>query len=374
MVAQHPQRRQHGAVPVGRRGVEGRRYTPLRERWVGTVTGSDAARTVSVVVPCFNSLAYLPETVASILGQHHRDLELVLVDDGGTDDLAGWVASQDDPRIRLVRQDNAGPSAARNTGIAESTGDLVAFLDSDDTWEPEFLTRLVARFDDDRVGLAYCGWDVIDADGRPNGRVTVSTWEGDVWERFVTRNPVACSGAVVRRSVFDDVGDFAVNRDRFPIDVEDWEMWVRIASAHRVAVVPEVLAHHRRHDSNSSSNPESLHAAYDHFLDTVFEGQPPERQALRPQATARSEIVLAWHSLADLRDAPRALAYRRSAARHAPEVRRSGDYWRLGAAAWSLRVTGDRGFRAVRAANEHARRALGRLPLDRLRREGTFTP
>ncbi|UDY34116.1 glycosyltransferase family 2 protein [Dermatobacter hominis] len=334
--------------------------------------GRDVA--VSVVVPCYNSLPYLPETVASILGQDHRDLELVLVDDGGTDDLAGWVAAQDDPRLRLVRQDNAGPSAARNTGIAESTGELVAFLDSDDTWEPDFLSRLVACFDDERVGMAYSGWDVIDAEGRPNGRATVSTWEGDVWERFVTRNPVACSGAVVRRAVFDDVGDFAVNRDRFPIDVEDWEMWVRIASSYPVAVVPEVLAHHRRHDTNSSSNPESLHAAYDHFLDTVFLDQPPERQALRPQATARAEIVLAWHSLADLRDAPRALAYRRSAARHAPEVRRSGDYWRLGAAAWSLRAAGDRGFRAVRSVNEHARRALGRLPLDRLRREGTFTP
>lgn len=371
---------------------------------------------VSVVVPCFNSLDYLPETVASILDQDHDDMEILLVDDGGTDDLAGWVASQVDPRIRLIRQDNAGPSAARNTGIAAARGDLVAFLDSDDTWEPDFLSAMAAcfvapspagevgaagaaghlvdrpvgrsgdgsvdgsvdgSFDgavDRPVGLAYCGWDVIDAQGRPNGRATVSTWSGDVWEQFVTRNPVACSGAVVRRSVFDDVGDFAVNRDRFPIDVEDWEMWVRIAANYPVAAVEKVLAHHRRHDSNSSSNPASLHAAYDHFLDTVFQGQPPERQALRPLATARTEIVLGWHSLADLRDADRALAYRRSAARHVPEVRRSPDWWRLGAAALALKVAGDRGFRVVRGANESARRVLSRLPLDKLRREGTFTP
>ncbi len=329
---------------------------------------------VSVVVPCFNSLDYLPETVASVLGQDSSDLELVLVDDGGTDDLAGWVARLDDERVRLVRQDNAGPSAARNTGIEEASGDLVAFLDSDDTWEPDFVSRMVACFDDPAIGLAYCGWDVIDADGRPNGRATVSEWSGDVWERFVTRNPVACSGAVVRRSVFDDVGGFAVNRDRFPIDVEDWEMWVRIAAAYPVAAVPVVLAHHRRHDSNSSSNPESLHAAYDHFLDTVFEGQPPERLALRPSATARAEIVLGWHSLADLRDPDRALAYRRSAARHAPEVRRSPDWWRLGAASVALKVAGDRGFRVVRDANARARRVLAKVPLHRLRREGTFTP
>lgn len=341
----------------------------------------DAAPLVSVVVPCFNSLDYLPETVASILAQDHVQFEVVLVDDGGTDDLAGWVASQHDPRIRLIRQDNAGPSAARNTGIAAATGELVAFLDSDDTWEPDFLTEMVACFAQPLpgsggrpVGLAYCGWDVIDAHGRPNGRATVSTWSGDVWEQFVTRNPVACSGAVVRRSVFDDVGDFAVNRDRFPIDVEDWEMWVRISASYPVAVSPKVLAHHRRHDSNSSSNPESLHAAYDHFLDTVFDGQSPQRQALRPLATARSEIVLGWHSLADLRDADRALAYRRSAARHVPAVRRSPDWWRLGAAAVALKVAGDRGFRAVRGANESARRVLSKVPLHKLRREGTFTP
>ncbi|HMV74296.1 MAG TPA: glycosyltransferase, partial [Microthrixaceae bacterium] len=190
---------------------------------------------VSVVIPCFNSLDYLPETVASVLAQDHRDLEVVLVDDGGTDDLAGWVRDRAEPRVRLIRQDNAGPSAARNTGIAASDGELVAFLDSDDTWEPDYLSRMVGCFDDPAVGLAYSGWDVVDAEGRPNGRATVSEWSGDVWDRFVTRNPVACSGAVVRRTVFDDVGVFAVNRDRFPIDVEDWEMWVRIAASHQVA-------------------------------------------------------------------------------------------------------------------------------------------
>ena len=329
---------------------------------------------VSVVIPCYNSMRFLPQTVESVLAQTHADLELVLVDDGGTDDLAGWVAQQADPRIRLIRQENAGPSAARNRGIAESTGDLVAFLDSDDLWEPTFLDELLPRFEDPEVGLTYSGWDVIDAEGRPNGRVTVSTWEGDVWERFVTRNPVACSGAIVRRSVVDDVGGFAVNRDRFPIDVEDWELWVRIAASHRVAVVSKVLAHHRRHGSNSSSHPESLDAAYAHFLDGVFDGVPPERQALRPLATARTEMVLAWQCLADNRDPDASLGYRRSAARHAPAVRRSSDYWRVGAAALALRLAGDRGFAVVRAVNGRARRVLVRVRGDRVRREGTFTP
>jgi glycosyltransferase involved in cell wall biosynthesis len=329
---------------------------------------------VSVVIPCHNSLRYLPATVDSVLAQTVEDFEVVLVDDGGTDDLAGWVGGCGDDRVRLVRQDNAGPAAARNRGVAEAAADRIAFLDSDDLWEPEFLERMLARLDEPDVGLVYCGWDVIDADGRPNGRATVSTWEGDVWERFVTRNPVACSGVVLPRATFEEVGGFEVNRDRFPIDVEDWELWVRIAASHRVAAVPEVLVHHRRHDANSSSNPESLDAAYRHFLDRVFAGAPPEHAGLRPLATARAELLLGWHSLADRRDPQRALAYRRSARRHCPEVRRSADYWRLGAAAAAMRVTGERGFEAVRAANEGARRVLRRLPVERLRREGAFTP
>ena len=247
----------------------------------------------SVVIPCYNSLDFLPATVDSVLAQTFGDFELVLVDDGGTDDLAGWAATVDDPRVRVVRQDNAGVSAARNLGIDSARGELVVFLDSDDLWVPDALERLVACFDrEPSLGLAYGGWDVIDAAGRPNGRVYVSTWEGDVWEQFVIRNPVPASAVAVPRAVLVDLGGFEVNRDRFPIDVEDWELWVRIAAGHRVAVVSDVLVHHRLHDRNSSSDVASLEAAYRHFLDTVFEGVDDDRLALRSLATARTELVL----------------------------------------------------------------------------------
>ena len=329
----------------------------------------------SVVIPCYNSLDFLPATVDSVLAQTFGDFELVLVDDGGTDDLTGWAATVDDPRVRVVRQDNAGVSAARNLGIDSARGELVVFLDSDDLWVPDALERLVACFDrEPSVGLAYGGWDVIDAAGRPNGRVYISTWEGDVWEQFVIRNPVPASAVAVPRAVLVDLGGFAVNRDRFPIDVEDWELWVRIAAGHRVAVVSDVLVHHRLHDRNSSSDVASLEAAYRHFLDTVFEGVDDDRLALRSLATARTELVLAWQSLNDNQDPDAALGYRRSAARHAPEVRRSVEYWRVGLAATALRAAGDRGYAAVRSGYALARRAAVRLPVPARRSEGSFTP
>lgn len=334
---------------------------------------------VSVVVPCFNSLTYLPATLESVCAQTYRDLDVVLVDDGGSDDLAGWLAqwagARGEDRVRVVRQDNAGVSAARNRGIAESRGELVAFCDSDDLWEPHLVADLVAALAArPGAGLAYGWYDQVAADGTPTGRVVRSEWEGDVWAQFVTRNPVAASAVMLPRTVLDEVGGFEVNRDRFPIDVEDWELWIRVAASYPVALARSVVAHHRMHDANSSSNVESLAAAYAHLLDTVFDGAPPDRAALRPAATARTEVLLAWHCLNDRQDPARALAHRRSARVHDPAVRSSSEYWRLGAAAGALRITGDRGYDAVRGLNRLARRVLGVLPLHRLRREGSYTP
>ena len=337
---------------------------------------------VSVVIPCHNSLRYLPETVDSVLAQtiaagDGDGLEVVLVDDGGTDDLAGWVAQRGDRRIRLIRQDNAGVSAARNRG--RRRGDRRAHRVH--RLRRHVGTDLPVRDGGPLRGGAgpraspYSWYDVIDAEGRRNGRVIVSDWEGDVWEQFLTRNPVACSGAVVPKKVFESVGGFSVNRDRFPIDVEDWELWIRIAADHRVAVVSEPLVHHRRHDSNSTSNVESLDAAYRNMLEVVFDGVDAARLELRPMATARAEILLGWHSLIDRRDGARALAYRRSAARHHPPVARSMEYWRLGAAAWALSTFGEGVFTLARSLNRVVRRVLVAVPVGRLlRREGSFTP
>ncbi|MFM7069376.1 MAG: glycosyltransferase family A protein [Actinomycetes bacterium] len=334
---------------------------------------------VSVVVPCFNSLRFLPATLESIAAQTMADLEVVLVDDGGTDDLAGWVRDWSDrcgeTRVRVVRQDNAGVSAARNSGVDAAHGEYVAFCDSDDLWEPELLAELLDALRAlPGAGLAYSWYDQIEADGTPTGRVIRSEWEGDVWERFVTRNPVAASATLLPRSVFTELGGFEVNRDRFPIDVEDWELWIRVAATYPVAVARRVLAHHRLHDANSSSNVESLEAAYAHLLDRVFTGERPDRVALRPAATARTEVLLAWHSLNDREDPVAALAHRRTAVAHDPGLRRSPEYWRLGAAAGALRLLGASGYRAVRSSARSIRRLGSVVPVHRLRREGTYTP
>lgn len=321
---------------------------------------------VSVVVPCFNSLAYLPATLRSILDQDLPSgvtgYEVVLVDDGGDDDLAGWARSVGDDRVRVVRQDNAGVSAARNLGIASSGGELIAFCDSDDLWLPSTVADLVACFErDPGIGLAYGWYDVVDADGVPTGATHRSDGEGEIWELLVTTNPIGASGVMVARAALDDVGVFAENRERFRIDVEDWELWIRIAAKWRVGLARSVVYHYRRHGSNSSSDVESLDAAYQHLFDVVFADVSPDRAALRPLAMSRADVILAWQSLNDRREPARALTYLDRAARRWPPLRRTVEYWRLRLAATALRASGPRGYDVLRSANAGARRAKARL-------------
>lgn len=108
---------------------------------------------VSCVIPVFNGERYLGEAIRSVLDQQHGPVEIIVVDDGSTDGTASLAASFG-PAIRYVRQGNAGPVVARNRGIAEARGGFVAFLDADDRWHPEKVSRQLDRFRE-RPGLAY---------------------------------------------------------------------------------------------------------------------------------------------------------------------------------------------------------------------------
>ncbi len=116
----------------------------------GTKTGAR----VSVIIPLYNKAPFVARSLDSVLAQTFGDFELIVVDDGSTDGGAGVVESRADARVRLVRQQNAGPGAARNRGIGEARGELLAFLDADDEWEPRYLAEGVSRLDAYGAGVA----------------------------------------------------------------------------------------------------------------------------------------------------------------------------------------------------------------------------
>lgn len=113
---------------------------------------------VSIVVPLFNKAPYVGRALRSISAQTFADFEVIVVDDGSTDGGHEQVEAHDDPRFRLVRQENAGPGAARNRGMDQSVGDLIAFLDADDEWMPDYLEAAVAALSDARAATVTCSY------------------------------------------------------------------------------------------------------------------------------------------------------------------------------------------------------------------------
>jgi glycosyltransferase involved in cell wall biosynthesis len=205
---------------------------------------------VSVIMPVYNGEAYLAAAIDSVLGQTMQDLELVVVDDGSTDGSTAILARYGE-RIRVLRQANAGVSAARNAGIASARGEFIAFLDSDDWWESDFLQEMVAAMADPATAIAYCGWQNVGI--KPGKPFVPPDYEGaDKMHhllRFASLWPI--HGILIRRSLMPPGLPF---NPAYPA-CEDYDLWLRIAAFHRIQRVPRVLAYYRRHgDANATSN------------------------------------------------------------------------------------------------------------------------
>ncbi|MCJ8280869.1 MAG: glycosyltransferase family 2 protein, partial [Rivularia sp. ALOHA_DT_140] len=125
---------------------------------------------VSVIIPAYNAMGFLPETLESVLQQTFTDFEILIINDGSSDDIVEWASKISDSRVRLITQINQGVSAARNTGIRNSQGEYIAFLDADDLWEPTKLEKQVNCLKaNPGVGLVYTWTTFIDQFSQPIG-------------------------------------------------------------------------------------------------------------------------------------------------------------------------------------------------------------
>ncbi len=195
---------------------------------------------VSVVIPTYNRETTLKRAVGSVLAQTFPDLELLVIDDGSTDDTASLMRKIADPRVRYMPQDvNRGVAAARNVGLREVRGDFIAFLDSDDEWMPEKLERQLDLFErlPEKVGLVYAGVEAVTENG--NRTRQMPSDRGDVYRKLLLRNIITGGGstAVIRRNVVATVGFF----DESLPAIEDYEYWLRLSRFFKVDFVPEVL-------------------------------------------------------------------------------------------------------------------------------------
>ncbi len=219
---------------------------------------------VTVVMPVFNVERYLAIAIRSVLRQTYRHFELLIIDDGSTDDSVLIAQSFRDPRIRIIQQENRGLAGARNTGIRNARGEYVAFLDSDDAWAPTKLAAHVAHLQRrPRVGVSYAGSRLIDDNGRPLGILQKPKLEGVTAADVFMRNPVGNGSApVIRRAVFKDIqGPYSADGrpgwfDEYFRQSEDIECWMRIAlnTAWKFEGVEGALTDYRINSGGLSAN------------------------------------------------------------------------------------------------------------------------
>ncbi len=210
---------------------------------------------VSVIIPTYNHARYVGEAIQSALAQDYDDLEIIVIDDGSTDNTRQVVA-QFDHRVRYIWQENKGLSGARNTGIHAARGDYIALLDADDCWLPAFLSSVVARLEaDNGLGAVHSGFYFVDGQGKPLPQIEVSTVPDDqMYDRLLDGEFFVPAAVLVRRKCFERVGLF----DETLRASEDWDMWLRVAREFRFGGISQPLLHYRIHGNNMSADPEYM--------------------------------------------------------------------------------------------------------------------
>lgn len=197
---------------------------------------------VSIVTATYNMGRYLGLTIDSILAQSYPQLECVVVDDGSTDEtptvLAGYA---DDPRVRVIRQTNAGQTVAKNRGLREARGELIGFCDADDLWRPEKLAVQVPLFAEPRLGVAYSDFEFIDEEGHPLPTHRPRTYSGRITGRLLADNFIHFPTALVRREAVERVGGFD---ERLTMGI-DYDLWLRVSVDWDFRYVPDVLVDYR---------------------------------------------------------------------------------------------------------------------------------
>jgi glycosyltransferase involved in cell wall biosynthesis len=318
---------------------------------------------VSIAIPAYNAMDYLPETLESVLAQTFTDFEVLVVNDGSTDRTAEWVSQLTDPRVKLISQTNQGLAAARNTGIAHARGEYIAFLDADDLWEPTKLEKQVRVLEENpEVGLVYTWMALINETGESTGRVFQNHAEGNIWEKLIESNIVGCgSVAMVRRSCFETLGGFDQNLRSF---VEDWDMWLRIAFYHPFKVVKEPLVYYRQRSTSASNNWEAMEQSSRIVLEKAFASAPPDLLALKKRSYGLTNLYLAWKPLQSKnQDYEKASYFCQQALAHYPQLRFSKQYLRLSLTIALMRWIKPAGYRRLRALVYALRRrtvAIGR--------------
>ena len=211
---------------------------------------------VSVIIPTYNSSSTIGETLQSVFKQTYSDFEILLINDGSTDDLMEVLKNFKDSRLQILHYENGGLTAARNRGIDRASGDYLIFLDADDLWSSDKLKSHVEALDnaqktDPKAGVVYSWSYFLDSE---TGACYVNhpkPYEGNVLSKVLERNFLESgSNPMITREAINSVGYF--NNDF--LGVSDWDYWIRLAKQWHYVLIPERQVFYRQSRTSMSSD------------------------------------------------------------------------------------------------------------------------
>jgi glycosyltransferase involved in cell wall biosynthesis len=226
-----------------RRAPDAAPASNLPQRDTRPNAAAPTAPCVTVVIAAYNAERFIQETLASVFGQSLANIELIVVDDGSTDATPAILAAVTDPRLVVIRQKNAGVSAARNTGLAAARGPYIFFLDADDVLMPDALHRMVTTLDRMPQHVACFAHHLrIAEDGTPLSTGTDLRWKlfpaSDTLRHLVAKNFIVCGAICIRTEAARAVEGFDTTLKLG----EDWEFWCRLAVLGDFAAMPDHVA------------------------------------------------------------------------------------------------------------------------------------
>lgn len=208
---------------------------------------------VSIIIPVFNSAHLIEKTIQSVLKQQFQEWEMVIVDDGSTDNIAEVIDpyTKQDERIKFYQQQNAGASAARNTGIKNSTYEWLLFLDADDWIREDYFEKMVPLLENDpAIDVIHCGWARINK----SGTIIKENFGGeqnDMFPSLAHYCPFAIHSCVVRKNIVENVGGFGTSFKT----CGDWDLWQRVArTGAKFRMVKETMAFYQTTSNSLSSD------------------------------------------------------------------------------------------------------------------------
>ena len=221
---------------------------------------------VSVVIPTHNRGAVTLVAIDSVLNQTWRDLELIVVDDGSTDDTPRMVAehTRADSRVRFIRHERKkGAQAARNTGVRSAQGDWVAFLDSDDAWRSDSLAMRLERAVQTGARVVHSECDVVDSEGATSRPFGVPPMEGRIYRELLRRPGPMFQGLLVRKETLRRIAYL----DESLVAYQEWDTAIRLARDEEFAFVPTpTFTYDRRREDSISRNRLRAAVAYEHVV------------------------------------------------------------------------------------------------------------